>query len=209
MIRKLAPDKRQNFLDAALKLFVRDGVQNTSTAAIAKEAGTATGTLFLYFPTKQDLIDELILQIGRAQSEHTKALLTSSLSAREMFLTIWNSSIRWFLENMDAYQYVQQVRDTDLVTERAIRESNALFGYYYEAIQKGLNEGAIKPYPLEMIGGILYQDIVAMMDLLRVQSDRRKQDEIIRMGFDIFWDGIRAGSVQTTAVIAEKRKSKP
>jgi AcrR family transcriptional regulator len=184
-------------------------VQNTSTAAIAKEAGTATGTLFLYFPTKQDLIDELILQIGRAQSEHTKALLTPSLSAREMFLTIWNSSIRWFLENLDAYQYVQQVRDTGLVTERAVRESNALFGYYYEAIQKGLSEGALKTYPVEMIGGILYHDIVAMMDLLRVQSDRRKQDEIIRMGFDIFWDGIRAGSVQTTVVVTEKRKAKP
>ena len=35
MIRKLAPDKRENLLNAALKLFVANGVQNTSTAAIA------------------------------------------------------------------------------------------------------------------------------------------------------------------------------
>ena len=64
MIRKLALDKRENFLNAALKLFVANGVQNTSTAAIAKEAGTASGTLFLYFPTKQDLLDELV-RIGK------------------------------------------------------------------------------------------------------------------------------------------------
>jgi AcrR family transcriptional regulator len=191
MIRKLAPDKRQNFLDAALKLFVANGVQNTSTAAIAKEAGTAAGTLFLYFPTKQDLINELVLQVAREQAENMKTLLQPSLSVRDMFFTIWSGSIRWFLENRDAYQYVQQVRDTGLVGEAATRESSKFFGYYYEAIQKGLDEGAIKPYPIEVVGGILYQDIVAVMNLLRTQSNPRKQEEIIQMGFDIYWDGIR------------------
>jgi AcrR family transcriptional regulator len=194
MIRKLAPDKRQSFLDAALMLFVRDGVQNTSTAAIAKEAGTATGTLFLYFPTKQDLIDELILQVGREQSEHTKAQLSPSLSAREMFFTIWNASVHWFLEHLDAYQYVQQVRDTGLVSVRAVQESNAFFGYYYEAIQKGLGEGAIQRYPVEVIGGFLYQDIVATMNIVRAQANPKQQAKIIQMGFDIFWNGIRAES---------------
>ncbi|HSK89491.1 MAG TPA: TetR/AcrR family transcriptional regulator [Anaerolineales bacterium] len=191
MIRKLAPDKRQNFLDAALKLFVANGVQNTSTAAIAKEAGTAAGTLFLYFPTKQDLINELVLQVAREQAENMKTLLQPSLSVRDMFFTIWSGSIRWFLENRDAYEYVQQVRDTGLVGEAATRESSKFFGYYYEAIQKALDESAIKPYPIEVLGGILYQDIVAVMNLLRTQSNPRKQEEIIQMGFDIYWDGIR------------------
>ncbi len=197
MIRKLVPDKRQNFLDAALRLFVLNGVQNTSTAAIAKEAGTATGTLFLYFPTKQDLINELILQIAQRQSDHMQTLLTPSLSARDMFFAIWSGSIRWFLEHMDAYQYVQQVRDTGLVTESAAQESNKFFGYYYEAIQKGLDEGALKPYSIEVIGGFLYQDIVAVMNLMRTQTRPEKQEEIIQFGFDIFWDGIRAGTRKT------------
>ena len=75
MVRKLDPDKRKKFMDAALKLFVANGVQNTSTAEIAKAAGTAAGTLFLYFPTKQDLIHALVLKIGREQSETIHALL--------------------------------------------------------------------------------------------------------------------------------------
>ncbi len=64
MIRKLDPEKRAAFLEVALKLFVENGVKDTSTAAIAREAGTAAGTLFLYFPTKQDLVDEIAIQIG-------------------------------------------------------------------------------------------------------------------------------------------------
>jgi AcrR family transcriptional regulator len=193
MIRKLDQDKREKFLNAALKLFVANGVQNTSTAAIAKEAGTASGTLFLYFPTKQDLINELVLQIGRDQSDTMKASLEPSLSVRDTFFAIWNSSIRWFLENMDAYEYVQQVRDTGLVDKATVQESGKFFGYYYEAIQKGLKENTIKRYPADMIGGFLYQDIVAVMNLLRAGSTPAKQEEIIRLGFDIFWDGIRTG----------------
>lgn len=193
MVRKPAPDKRENFLNAALKLFVTNGVQNTSTAAIAKEAGTASGTLFLYFPTKQDLIDELLLKIAREQSEYMKTLLDPSLSVRDTFFTIWNGSIRWLLENIDYYEYNQQVRDTAMVKEAVAQETGKYFSFYYEAIQRGLKEGKVKSYPVDLIGGFLYQDIVAIMNLLRAQSSPRKQEEVIQMGFDIFWDGIRTG----------------
>lgn len=191
MIRKLAADKRESFLNAALKLFVANGVQNTSTAAIAKEAGTAAGTLFLYFPTKQDLINELVLRIGREQSQYIKTLLDPSLSVRDLFFTIWSGCIRWFLDHLEAYEFNQQVRDTDWVDQATVRESAKFFDYFYDAIKTGLDEGALKPYPIEVIGGFLYQDIVAVMNILRGQSSPKKQSEAIQMGFDIFWDGIR------------------
>jgi AcrR family transcriptional regulator len=193
MPRKLSPQKREQFLDSALKLFVVNGVKNTSTAAIAKDAGTASGTFFLYFPTKQDLINELVLQIGSQQSEYINSLLTASLSVWETFITIWYGSIRWFLDNREAYRFSRQVRDSGLIAEEVVRESEQFFDYYYQAIQRGLSEGAIKPHPIELIGGMLYQDIVAVMNLLTAISDPEQQEEYIQLGFDIFWDGIKAG----------------
>jgi len=192
MIRKLNPDKRERFLDTALELFVTNGVQNTSTAAIAREAGTASGTLFLYFPTKQDLIDELILKISREQSGQIKAELDEALSARETFSVIWDGVIQWFREHLEAYQYVQQVRDTGLISENAVRESNQYLDYYYIAIQKGLSEGAIKPYPVELTGELLYRNIIAVMNLIKMQPDPEIQEAYIRSGFEIFWNGIKA-----------------
>ena len=191
MIRSLNPQKRTAFLDAALQLFVARGVQNTSTAAIAQQAGAAAGTLFLYFPTKQDLLDELALQIARRQSEHIQALIQPELSARQTFAAIWNGSLEWFLEHPDAYRYIQQVRDSSVLSPRVVEESNQSFAFYYAAIQKGLAEGCLKPYPLELIGGMLYQSIVAVMNLLGAQPDPAQQADTMRMGFDIFWDGIR------------------
>ncbi len=196
MGRKLSQEKRAKLLDAALQLFVAKGVQNTSTAEIAKEAGTAAGTLFLYFPRKQDLLNELVLEISKNQAEAVKSQLDPSLSARDTFFKIWNSSIQWLLENMEAYQYIQQVRDSGVIEQQVIQETYTLLDYYFVAIQKGLDTGCIKLYPPEVIGGFLYQDIVAVMNLIRMQTDPGKQANVIRMGFDIFWDGIKTSDLE-------------
>jgi AcrR family transcriptional regulator len=191
MIRSLDPQKREKFLQAALMLFVANGVQHTSTAEISQAAGTAAGTLFNYFPTKQDLIDALALQIVSRQSENTKARLDASMSAREYFWAIWESSIRWFMEHVDAYRYIQQVRDTGLLSPVMAEESGKHFTYYYEAIQKGFQEDILADYPLELIGAFLYQDIVAVMNMLIAPLDPGTQDKLIESGFVIFWNGIR------------------
>ncbi len=191
MIRTLSSERRVKLLNSALKLFVANGVKNTSTAEIAKEAGTAVGTLFLYFPTKQDLLNELVLKIGKEQSDFIKTLLDPFLSARETFFAIWYGSVHWFLKNLERYQYIQQVRDSGMISESVVEESSKFLSYYYEAIQKGLSEGSIKPYPIDLIGGFLYQDIIAIMNLIRIQPDLPKQEESIKQGFGIFWDGIK------------------
>jgi AcrR family transcriptional regulator len=194
MARGLASEKRESFLNAALKLFVTLGIQNTSTAVIAKEAGTAAGTLFLYFPTKQDLINELVLQISRDQSEYMKTLLDQSLPIRDAFFSIWQGCILWFMENKESYEFIRNVRETGMLNEAIVQESGKSFIYFYAAIQKGLDEGALKPFPIEVIGAFLYQDIIAVMNLIQMKSETKKREEIIQAGFDIFWDGIRTNA---------------
>lgn len=190
MVRSLNPEKREKFLNSALKLFVENGVQNTTTAAIAQEAGTGAGTLFLYFPTKQALINELVLAIGRQHLTHMQSLLAPVSSVKDTFLMIWEGSIHYFSDNITAYQYLQQVRNSGWIDEATVNETAGFYGYYYDAIQKGNTEGSIKPYPMEMVGEFLYQDIVAVMNILSNQPDISKQEAIIRQGFEIFWEGI-------------------
>lgn len=49
-------DKLGRILAAGRELFSRDGFDATTTRAIAQQAGIGTGTLFLYFPEKRDLL---------------------------------------------------------------------------------------------------------------------------------------------------------
>lgn len=48
--------KRARLLEAATALFTRHGYRKTSVHEVARRAGVAKGTLYLYFPTKADLL---------------------------------------------------------------------------------------------------------------------------------------------------------
>lgn len=190
MVRELSAEKRVAFLATALHLFARNGIQNTSTAEIARAAGTAAGTLFLYFPTKRDLVNELAVWIAQEEAATIYPRLNPALPVKETFMVIWEGSIRWLLANMDAFLYSQQIRDSVWLTEETAIKTGETFRFYYEAIQKGLQEKCIKAYPADLIGGYLYQDIVAVMNYIRMQSDLQIVEQTIRQGFELIWDGI-------------------
>ena len=52
--------KAGEIMQSARSLFERDGVQATSIAAVAKEAGVARGLVYYYFPDKQSLVDAVV-----------------------------------------------------------------------------------------------------------------------------------------------------
>jgi TetR/AcrR family transcriptional regulator len=50
----------QELLDAALELFVEKGFAATRSEEVAARAGVAKGTLYLYFPSKEDLLKAVV-----------------------------------------------------------------------------------------------------------------------------------------------------
>jgi AcrR family transcriptional regulator len=52
----------QELLDAALSLFVEKGFASTRSEEVAARAGVSKGTLYLYFPSKEDLFKAVVRQ---------------------------------------------------------------------------------------------------------------------------------------------------
>jgi AcrR family transcriptional regulator len=59
--RRRAPDERPHqILDAALAVFGEQGLAGARLEDIAKRAGIAKGTIYLYFPNKEELFREVV-----------------------------------------------------------------------------------------------------------------------------------------------------
>jgi AcrR family transcriptional regulator len=56
---------KDKIFQSALELFASQGIQATSTAQISKKAGVASGTLFVHFKSKQELIDTIYISIKK------------------------------------------------------------------------------------------------------------------------------------------------
>jgi len=50
------PDKHRQIIDAAVRVFARAGYYNSRVSDIAREAGIASGTIYLYFKTKDEIL---------------------------------------------------------------------------------------------------------------------------------------------------------
>ena len=57
-----ATDKRRVILDAAVKVFAREGFHGCRVADIADEAGVAYGLVYHYFRSKDEILDTLFLE---------------------------------------------------------------------------------------------------------------------------------------------------
>src|SRR6266850_8057697 len=51
--------KSQQIIDAAIRVFARTGYYNSRVSDIAREAGIASGTIYLYFKTKEEILVSL------------------------------------------------------------------------------------------------------------------------------------------------------
>ena len=63
MASKAPPiDKRRQILDAAIKVFARQGFHSTRVSDIADEAGVAYGLVYHYFKSKEEVLNELFTE---------------------------------------------------------------------------------------------------------------------------------------------------
>jgi TetR/AcrR family fatty acid metabolism transcriptional regulator len=68
-------DKRERILDAAVRVFARKGFHATRVSEVAKAAGVADGTIYLYFKSK----DELLVSLFEDRVERLLTFLQTEL----------------------------------------------------------------------------------------------------------------------------------
>lgn len=65
---------RRQLVDAGLRLVAARGLSGATTAAIAEASGRAHGTVFVHFRSRDDLVDALVQELGRAISQRLAEL---------------------------------------------------------------------------------------------------------------------------------------
>lgn len=68
-------DKRERILDAAVRVLAKKGFHSTRVSEVAKAAGVADGTIYLYFKSK----DELLVSLFEDRVERLLAFLQADL----------------------------------------------------------------------------------------------------------------------------------
>src|SRR5258708_13407616 len=112
--------KEDQILRTALALFAMEGLA-LPTAKIAREAGVANGTLFNYFPTKQDLIDALYLSLKKEVTQlFIAAGADKAKNLKETSSSVLNTYVRWAIANPLKHKVMNLLRSANALSSKVL-----------------------------------------------------------------------------------------
>jgi len=118
--------KEERLIEAAIELFQADGFWNVSTAKISKQADVATGTLFNYFSTKDELIDAVFTTIREELVVYILTEHPDDGSVKDQLEHIWFRLVDWCIKNPEKNKINTQLRVLSAVSKetRMMREDD-------------------------------------------------------------------------------------
>jgi len=199
--RRRAEKRPDEVLDAARALFLQSGYANTSVDAIARKAGISKGAVYLYFPTKQSILEGLVDRavkpisaqaIVEAASHHgnvraTVSHLLGSVAERlsdPKVLAIPKIIIREAVAAPDiAAMYRRAVLDQALPAVAAL-------------IREGVRSGEMRPVDPELTVRSIVGPVIAHILLAEIFGIRPERGlllrELVENHLGILFDGLDA-----------------
>lgn len=135
MARPRSEDKQRAILEAATNVIASHGLV-APTTLIAKQAGVAEGTIFRYFPTKDDLLNAVFLHLKQRLRDAAETVL-SGATTEERARSSWNGYVDWGIAHPEASKTLNQLSVSDRITPETRAEVDALFPELREFSQAG------------------------------------------------------------------------
>ena len=85
--------RRNQILDAATKVFVRQGFQHARMDDIVEESGLSKGTLYWYFKSKEDIINAILHRLFTGDLENLESLVQAEGTASERLVQLTNDRV--------------------------------------------------------------------------------------------------------------------
>lgn len=140
------PDKRERILRAAIRVFARKGFYATRVSEIAKAAGVADGTIYLYFKNK----DDVLVSIFEDRISKLIGVLRAELEAPGTFDERFRRVIELQLGLLEGQRDLAEVVTVNLrQSSRLLKQfATPLFTEYLEVIAgliaQGQREGVVR-----------------------------------------------------------------
>src|SRR5690242_7309200 len=93
--------RRRDILAAARTVFARQGYADTVVEDIARQAGIGKGTIYLYFPSKEQIYLAALLEDSQRLDGETRTALAAATSWHEKLRAYMSVRLRYFDEHQD------------------------------------------------------------------------------------------------------------
>ncbi|MFW6182018.1 MAG: TetR/AcrR family transcriptional regulator [Spirochaetota bacterium] len=190
--------RRREIMKATLRVFSEKGYSPMVLDDVAREAGIAKGTLYLYFKDKEDLFHSTIMSVIEEYAGILEAELSDDMPPLDVLELVARSFIAYFGQNREFFNIHLTVITYNLMSnysrlfEDLVRLQKEFFSFLSGVMDRGKREGAIRPdVPTRdlvvVYYGILDQSVTHLM--LFQEGEGTEPERMARSVMHIFLEG--------------------
>lgn len=182
-------EKKEQIILKAIQLLVAKGEHSTPMSLIAKEANTGMGTIYSYFPSKEDLINECYSYLRQKQQMSIR-LLSNDAGVKHLIQSYCRNAIAYMMDNPTEYLFLKQFYFSPLLREDVRQKDQTFFTPIIRVVEQGQKEGYIKNIPsVELfyfaLGGVRSFISYALLTNIHVSN------EMIERQVALVWDTLK------------------
>jgi AcrR family transcriptional regulator len=187
MARPRSDEKRSAILGAATRIIAAEGL-GAATATIAKEAGVSNGSLFTYFETKADLLNQLYLDIKVEMAEGALDGLPAGSDIRGQMLHMWSRWLHWAASCPEKRRALAHLSVSDDVTPETREIGHRTMAGIARLLEQSRACGPMREARLEFVVALMNAMADATVDYM--VADPANADAHCMAGFDAMWRAI-------------------
>lgn len=137
-------------MNAALKIFSTKGYSPAVLDEVAREAGIAKGTLYLYFQDKEDLFCSTIMNVIDKLIGLMREKIDDALNPVQILRDIAFLQLSFFSQNREFFRIFQTLHNDLLLCshkqlfQRLMERRQELIDYEYEVVERAKRKGLVR-----------------------------------------------------------------
>jgi TetR/AcrR family transcriptional regulator, fatty acid metabolism regulator protein len=203
-MRIKTPDKHQRILDAATRVFAQRGFFQSKVAEIAREAGVADGTIYLYFKNKDDLLISIFeVKMQEVISRFREAIVDVD-DARSRLKCLIRMHLAEFQAHPDlaAVFQVELRQSSRFMREYKKSELKQYLDLIGEIVEQGQQEGLFRPdIPMGLTKRLIFGTLDEVVSTWLLSGKRYDLESFAEPMVELFMRGIRRDAVLSSQEI--------
>lgn len=183
-------NKREQILNATLKLIVQKGIESTPMSEIARAADTGMGAIYNYFPNKESLVNELYFYLKTKESSIIAEGYDKSLSVKQRFVYLWKKMITYFLSEPLDFMFLEQFYYSPAIDPKAKHHGSLYLRDLDEVYLDGQKQQLMKDGDIKEWIGFTSGSLVSLVKLHH-SNYIALREETIDNYIQAAWDAVK------------------
>lgn len=189
-------DVRKRLRDAVVAEVTEKGIGATSVAAVVTRAKVSTGTVYLHFKNKDDMLRQVYLEI-KTEIHTIMVAARSEPTSAAMIRRMWIDMFRFVQTNPNDFLYLEFAGAAHVLTDAQQKQVGAMEDEVADMLQTAIDDRTLAPLPVSTVIVLLVSPVMMLARMSTLKGIPISSDTI-DLTFERVWRSIENTPLKTT-----------